>query len=47
MSCMFFKVNDKVDAMDTTMGAWFEAVIVKVTRDDKGNGFVYHIRFEE
>jgi len=42
-----FKVNDKVDAMDTTMGAWFEAIIVKVTRDDKGNGFVYHIRFED
>ncbi|XP_070787994.1 E3 ubiquitin-protein ligase UHRF1 [Pituophis catenifer annectens] len=31
----FYKINELVDARDTSMGAWFEAQVVKVTR--KGN----------
>ena len=31
--------------MDTTMGAWFEAIVLKVLKDE--NGMFYHIRFEE
>eukprot|EP00795_Rhopilema_esculentum_P000042 gene42-9646_t len=41
-----FKVHDKVDAMDPTMGAWFEAVIVKVTQDDIDSKLCYHAQFE-
>ncbi|ETE68150.1 E3 ubiquitin-protein ligase UHRF2, partial [Ophiophagus hannah] len=31
----FYKINELVDARDTSMGAWFEAQVVKVTRKGK------------
>eukprot|EP00794_Sanderia_malayensis_P007068 gene7068-7863_t len=40
-----YKKGDKVDAMDVSMGAWFEAIVVKITCE-KMNIF-YHVYFED
>ena len=36
----------KVDAIDPTMGAWFEAIIMKVSMDESEK-VLYHVRLEE
>ena len=40
-----WKVNDFVDAKDTTMGAWFEGTISKVTLDENQQ-VQYHVFFD-
>ncbi|XP_077346932.1 E3 ubiquitin-protein ligase UHRF1-like [Lithobates pipiens] len=42
-----YKVEQLVDARDLSMGAWFEAVVVKVTRKPDSEDFLYHIRYED
>jgi len=44
-----FKVGDSVDVQDSETGAWFEANIRKITRNDTVKGFdglAYHIEWE-
>ena len=33
LSVTFFQTGEKVDARDLSMGAWFEAQVVKVTKE--------------
>ena len=43
-----YKVGDGVDCKDTDTGAWFEAVIEKITANDDVKGLdnlAYHIKF--
>ncbi|XP_073485733.1 E3 ubiquitin-protein ligase UHRF1-like [Aquarana catesbeiana] len=42
-----YKAEQLVDARDLSMGAWFEAVVVKVTRKPDSEDFLYHIRYED
>ena len=56
---LFFQVGEKVDARDLSMGAWFEAQVVKVTIETtpitngtgSSNGpeetIYYHVKFDE
>ena len=45
------QVGEKVDAKDLRMGAWFEAQVVKVTKDSEssssGDDFKYHVKYDE
>ncbi|XP_072032626.1 E3 ubiquitin-protein ligase UHRF1-like [Amphiura filiformis] len=40
-----YKVGDVIDAMDVSMGAWFEADIVKITTA-KDDGMIYHVKYD-
>jgi len=44
-----YKVDDKIDCRDADTGAWFEAIIKKVTANDSVKGIdnlTYHIKYE-
>ncbi|KAM9308657.1 E3 ubiquitin-protein ligase UHRF1-like [Gastrophryne carolinensis] len=42
-----YKPEQLVDARDLDMGAWFEARVVKVARQDASEAFVYHVVYED
>lgn len=56
---LFFQVDEKVDARDLSMGAWFEAQVVKITAESPGTDnpcssttqlediIYYHVRYDE
>ena len=54
---ILLQVGDKVDAKDRRMGAWFEALVVKVTTEpapsssseepDSETTTQYHVKFDE
>ena len=54
-----FQIDEKVDARDLSMGAWFEAQVVKITAESLGTDnpcssttqlddiIYYHVRYDE
>ena len=45
----YYKVGEKIDCKDADTGAWFEAIINKVTQNDDVTGvdnLTYHIKYE-
>lgn len=50
-----YKVGEKIDARDLRMGAWFEGVVIKVTKatqngtstNETDNGIYYHIQYDD
>ncbi|XP_019849105.1 PREDICTED: E3 ubiquitin-protein ligase UHRF1 [Amphimedon queenslandica] len=50
-----YKVGEKIDAKDLRMGAWFEGVVVKITRtnrtssssEDASDDIQYHVKYDD
>ena len=55
----FIQIGEKVDARDLSMGAWFEAQVVKITAESPGTDspcssttqvedvLYYHVQYDE